>query len=644
MDGFLAAAYANMAAVVSNPNVSLNALNHGTSPQVTLPLSIGLNAPASLAELNHAHHSAAHHSHHLYLAAAAAAAAANNPNLAAAGFNHHLVSAPNQLLNNSHSSSSSSSTTSSSSSSSSSQQSSQHLISTNNNQQAQHHTPQNMNHLSPNQMSMMERGARKPKCARCRNHGMVSWLKGHKRHCKYKDCLCAKCNLIAERQRVMAAQVALKRQQAAEDAIAMGLRCISPSYGQLPPGPVFIENQSLVMGNGESLVRRKKLNAFEKRTQQQKQMEMQNKQNDEDDEDEMDCYYDSEDENDEQVQSEIEMRKANQQKSKHESNKNKEHLSKKMSSNSSSKESRVEHLELLQRLFPNQPFNLLDAVLESCNNDLKKAIEHFVKNPSPPANANSNNTNNSCNENQGDSGDSSTSANGLFMSMTTPPPTTASSSSSLSSSSSNSTQQSPRLNNQIKSSKSTTPKPQSAQQANTSPALNTKEAFNLLSSFENQHYHQQNLLRAQANGSNNGQSIQQQSVYHFLPHLFDPSHNFTSPNNSNNPTQSSSPATTTTSPQSANTIDMLAAAAAAHQFNQFAAAMAAAAANQINIPSNMLMNNQNKVKPSSAKRSRSSSSSVAHSERSSSPLSPQIRSPSINSTKSPKTNVDAIDS
>lgn len=57
---------------------------------------------------------------------------------------------------------------------------------------------------------------RRPNCQRCAQHNVVNRLKGHKRACPFKECFCPKCQVVVERQKLMADQIKLRRRQKRE--------------------------------------------------------------------------------------------------------------------------------------------------------------------------------------------------------------------------------------------------------------------------------------------------------------------------------------------------------------------------------------------------------------------------------------------
>ncbi|RWS30709.1 doublesex and mab-3 related transcription factor-like protein [Leptotrombidium deliense] len=66
---------------------------------------------------------------------------------------------------------------------------------------------------------------RTPYCATCRVHNVQSILRGHKRDCRFKNCVCDQCQNVQERRRVMSKDISSKRkhQQEYDKAKAEGI-------------------------------------------------------------------------------------------------------------------------------------------------------------------------------------------------------------------------------------------------------------------------------------------------------------------------------------------------------------------------------------------------------------------------------------
>lgn len=58
------------------------------------------------------------------------------------------------------------------------------------------------------------------KCARCKNHGIMNPMRGHKRYCTFRYCKCNDCKQTEKRQKIMARKIAICR--AKEFEIAHG--------------------------------------------------------------------------------------------------------------------------------------------------------------------------------------------------------------------------------------------------------------------------------------------------------------------------------------------------------------------------------------------------------------------------------------
>jgi hypothetical protein len=84
---------------------------------------------------------------------------------------------------------------------------------------------------------------REPKCAKCRNHGLIVLKKNHKGRCRFEQCHCPKCRIIDERREVLKEQVRIRREfDQKEKALIDQTINVSGVETHLPPQqPISIE-------------------------------------------------------------------------------------------------------------------------------------------------------------------------------------------------------------------------------------------------------------------------------------------------------------------------------------------------------------------------------------------------------------------